>query len=65
MAGHNYSIFLRGRGGKGVATGAGTILAMMPLIVLDAWCGVFAVVLASLGYVSLASLTAAACCSRC
>lgn len=32
VAGHNYSIFLRGRGGKGVATGAGTALAMMPVI---------------------------------
>ncbi len=31
IAGHNYSIFLRGRGGKGVATGAGAALAMMPI----------------------------------
>jgi acyl phosphate:glycerol-3-phosphate acyltransferase len=29
--GHNYSVFLRGRGGKGVATGAGAALAMMPV----------------------------------
>lgn len=32
VAGHNYSIFLRGKGGKGVATGAGTAIGMMPLI---------------------------------
>jgi hypothetical protein len=31
MVGHNYSLFLRGRGGKGVATGAGAALAMMPV----------------------------------
>ena len=31
IAGHNYSIFLRGKGGKGVATGAGAALAMMPI----------------------------------
>lgn len=31
VIGHNYSIFLRGKGGKGVATGAGAALAMMPV----------------------------------
>jgi glycerol-3-phosphate acyltransferase PlsY len=31
VAGHNYSLFLRGKGGKGVATGAGAALAMMPI----------------------------------
>jgi glycerol-3-phosphate acyltransferase PlsY len=31
VAGHDYSIFLRGKGGKGVATGAGAALAMMPI----------------------------------
>jgi glycerol-3-phosphate acyltransferase PlsY len=30
VVGHNYSIFLRGRGGKGVATGAGAAIGMMP-----------------------------------
>lgn len=58
MAGHNYSIFLRGRGGKGVATGAGVLLAMMPisLVILVA---LFVVVLLSTSYVSAASVTAA------
>jgi len=31
VVGHNYSVFLRGRGGKGVATGAGAAIAMMPI----------------------------------
>ncbi len=31
VAGHNYSVFLRGKGGKGVATGAGAAIAMMPV----------------------------------
>ena len=58
LAGHNWSLFLRGRGGKGVATGAGTILAMMPLT-LVALVAAFLAVLLGTSYVSLASLTAA------
>ncbi len=58
LAGHNWSIFLKGRGGKGVATGAGTILAMTPLV-LVALVALFLLVLAASGIVSLASLTAA------
>jgi acyl phosphate:glycerol-3-phosphate acyltransferase len=59
MAGHNWSVFLKGRGGKGVATGAGVILAMMPVIsvVLVA---VFAITLVLTSTVSIASLTATA-----
>ncbi|NLT34607.1 MAG: glycerol-3-phosphate 1-O-acyltransferase PlsY [Gaiellales bacterium] len=30
IVGHNYSIFLRGRGGKGIATTGGVIMALMP-----------------------------------
>ncbi len=58
IAGHNYSIFLRGRGGKGVATGAGVLLAMMPIsaVILVA---LFGVVLLSTSYVSAASVIAA------
>jgi acyl phosphate:glycerol-3-phosphate acyltransferase len=58
LVGHNWSVFLRGRGGKGVATGAGTILAMMPLA-LVALVAAFLAVLLGTSYVSLASLTAA------
>ena len=45
MAGHNWSVFLKGKGGKGVATGAGAILAMMPVILL-VLVAVFVIVLA-------------------
>lgn len=56
--GHMYSIFLKGSGGKGVATGAGIVLALVPaifLVCLLAWLAVFL----TTRYVSLASLTAA------
>jgi glycerol-3-phosphate acyltransferase PlsY len=55
VAGHNYSIFLRGKGGKGVATGAGAALAMMPvpgaLLV-----GLFLLLLFTTRIVSIASI---------
>ena len=57
IAGHNWSVFLKGKGGKGVATGAGVILAMMPVI-LVVLVAVFAIVLALTSTVSIASLTA-------
>jgi len=57
IAGHNWSVFLKGKGGKGVATGAGVILAMMPLILI-VLVAVFAIVLAVTSTVSIASLTA-------
>lgn len=56
--GHMRSVFLRGAGGKGVATGAGVVLGLMwPvfLIVL----GAFLLVLLTVRMVSAASLTAA------
>ena len=59
IAGHNWSVFLRGKGGKGVATGAGVLLAMMPLVFLII-AATFVVVLLSTSVVSLASLSAAA-----
>ena len=39
VVGHMYSVFLKGRGGKGVATGAGVVIALVPLAV-----GIIAVV---------------------
>lgn len=59
IAGHNWSILLKGRGGKGVATGGGAIVALMPLIFLVVL-AVFWVVLLSGRFVSVASMTAAA-----
>ena len=45
FAGHCWSLFLDFRGGKGVATGAGAMLALAPfavLICLAVWGGIFA-----------------------
>jgi glycerol-3-phosphate acyltransferase PlsY len=58
LLGHTYSVFLRGNGGKGVATGAGVILALMPvvfLVLLAAW----VLVVLTTRIVSLASIIAA------
>jgi glycerol-3-phosphate acyltransferase PlsY len=59
IVGHSYTCWLKFKGGKGVATSAGVLLAMLPAafgIALGVWLAVF---LAS-RYVSLASLAAAA-----
>jgi acyl phosphate:glycerol-3-phosphate acyltransferase len=57
--GHLFPVYLRFRGGKGVATGAGVVTVLVPvpaLLAVAAW----GLVLALTRYVSLASLTAAA-----
>lgn len=59
IAGHTWSIFLRGRGGKGVATGGGAVLALMPWLFLLVF-AVFWVVLLVGRIVSAASLAAVA-----
>ena len=59
IIGHTFSIFLKLRGGKGVATGLGVIAVMMPkvtAIVFLTWLIIFLVT----RYVSVASIVAAA-----
>jgi glycerol-3-phosphate acyltransferase PlsY len=61
ILGHNYSIFLRFKGGRGVATGGGVALAMNPLVIAIALpLGALPVIFTR--YVSLGSITAAAIC---
>jgi len=58
VVGHIYSIFLKGKGGKGIATGAGVVLALVP-VVFAVCLVVWLVLLLTTRYVSVASLTAA------
>jgi glycerol-3-phosphate acyltransferase PlsY len=55
MTGHNFSPYLRFKGGKGVSVGAGVVLMIMPKVILVAL-AVFVVVVALTRYVSLASI---------
>jgi glycerol-3-phosphate acyltransferase PlsY len=59
IVGHVFSIYVGFRGGKGVATGAGVFLALAPLAVLVGLV-VWVTLVYATGYVSLASVTAAA-----
>jgi glycerol-3-phosphate acyltransferase PlsY len=59
ILGHVFSVFVRFRGGKGVATAAGVMLGLTPLALGVALLGWLLVVALS-GYVSLASIAAAA-----
>jgi len=59
IAGHNYTPWLGFKGGKGIATSAGVLLALMPwavLVIAIVWFAVFKIS----HYVSLASICAAA-----
>ena len=58
VAGNCWSVFLGFRGGKGVATGLGAMLWLVPLAVLPS-AVVFAAVVATTRYVSLGSLLGA------
>ena len=59
IVGHVYSVFVRFRGGKGVATAAGVMLALTP-IALGVAALVWVVLVYLTGYVSLGSIAAAA-----
>jgi len=59
IVGHNYTCWLHFKGGKGVATTAGVLLAWVPWSLLIIFC-VWVVVFALTRYVSLASICAAA-----
>jgi acyl phosphate:glycerol-3-phosphate acyltransferase len=58
VAGHMYPVWAGFRGGKGVNTSAGVLFALTPVTMLITL-GVFALMLFSFRYVSLASMTAA------
>jgi glycerol-3-phosphate acyltransferase PlsY len=58
IIGHNWSIFAKFRGGKGIATSLGVIIALSPsslIVVLPVWILIFLLT----GFVSLASVLAA------
>jgi len=59
VLGHMFSPFIAFKGGKGVATGAGVVLAMAPFAFLGAF-GIWIVLVFLTGYVSLGSVVAAA-----
>lgn len=58
IIGHNWSVFLRGKGGKGVATSAGVFLALMPLHAVIALI-VFLIFFLTSKHVSVGSMAAA------
>lgn len=58
LLGHNYSIFLGFKGGRGVATGLGLILYFMPKVCIASFL-VWLVIILATRYVSLGSVVAA------
>lgn len=58
MVGHSWTVFLKFKGGKGVATGAGAFFALMPKVVLAAII-IFVVLIYFTRYVSVGSIFAA------
>ena len=60
VLGHSYSLFLGLKGGKGVATGLGLLLYLMPQACIFSF-GVWLVIVLITRYVSLGSIVAAIC----
>jgi glycerol-3-phosphate acyltransferase PlsY len=58
IIGHTFPVWLRFRGGKGVATSAGVLLGLMPIAVVSALF-VWLIIFQLTRYVSVASITAA------
>ncbi len=58
IVGHVFPVYLRFRGGKGVATAAGVVLGVAPVPLLVS-VGVWSLLLLSTGFMSLASMSAA------
>ena len=58
IIGHTFTVFLKFKGGKGVATSAGVLLALDPIICALA-IGLFLIIVAFTRYVSLGSMLAA------
>jgi len=59
IIGHIFPVWLKFKGGKGVATGCGAFLALCPLAVLTTL-GLFVLILATTRYISAASIAATA-----
>ena len=59
ILGHNYTLWLRFKGGKGIATSSGVVLALFPVLVVLFVLVIWIVVFFAGRYVSLASIAAA------
>ena len=59
VAGHMWTCFMKFKGGKGIATGFGMLVALIPWLVLTAF-GIFVVTVWISHYISLGSILAAA-----
>ena len=59
VVGHMFTCFMKFKGGKGIATGFGMLVALLPLLVLTAF-GIFVVTVWLSHYISLGSCLAAA-----